>query len=517
MGLPPLSTGDAADFSETLSWEVPPCKQHAFDPGDLVAERYQIVRFIARGSGGEIYEALDGQLGLHVALKNVIPESAGDPRAQKRFLREILLARKVTHPNVCRIFDLGWHKPAGSGAELLFLTMELVQGETLAERIERAGVFSPAAALPVVRQMASALAAAHAVGVVHRDFKSSNVLLVDETGPRAVVADFGLARHLEGAEAVSTVLTREGTILGTPAYMAPEQVLGKPATPAVDVYALGVVLYEMVTGRLPFAGGRPIDVASRRLSEDPPSPRSWRPDLEALWEETILRCLARDPADRFTTPLEVVAMLEGSEPVATPRQRRSRRLILLGLGGAMLACGLLAVGYRQGLFDPARAADPAALPISTGTPRPLELAFLGCRDLQGREAEIWIATTLQELFTYELAGAEGLEWMAGEEVEKVKTALDVETGETLTEPARQELADSLGADVFLSGSYLALGEGRDRRLSLYLRLERIGSEPVLWIEQGREDELPALVHRAAERVRRQLELAPSVAPAAQER
>src|SRR6185436_4788124 len=166
--------------------------------------------------------------------------------------------------------------------------------------------------LPLVRQMAAGLTAAHRVGIVHRDFKSHNVMLVKpaaaEGETRVVVTDFGLAwrsTHDENT-GLSLSLSTEGEISGTPAYMAPEQVEGGPVTPAADVYAFGVVLYEMVTGTWPFVGENPLKVATRRLHEAPPSPRVHVPDLDPLWEATILRCLARHPEERFASAGEVV-------------------------------------------------------------------------------------------------------------------------------------------------------------------------------------------------------------------
>jgi eukaryotic-like serine/threonine-protein kinase len=170
----------------------------SFRPGQLVAERFRIVRFVARGGMGELYEADDLRLRERVALKAIRSNIAGDPAAMGRFERELRLARKVTHPNVCRIFDIEVAEPAEAGGQkpVVFLSMELLSGETLSERLKRAGRFSEAEALPLVRQMAAALSAAHEAGVIHRDFKSQNVMLCGSGERlRAVVTDFGLAQE----------------------------------------------------------------------------------------------------------------------------------------------------------------------------------------------------------------------------------------------------------------------------------------------------------------------------------
>ena len=291
--------------------------------GHLVADRYRIARFIGRGGMGEVYEAEDELLHERVALKALAPDLAGDAEAIRRLKREVLLARRITHANVCRSFDFG----QTAGAPQVFLTMELLAGETLRRRLLR-GRMQAAAALPLVQQMAAGLEAAHQAGVIHRDFKSDNVLvcpLASGAGERAVVTDFGLARQSAfgvglpgGGRRDPTTIA--GTIVGTPTHAAPEQLEGRPLTAAADVHALGVVLYEMVTGGLlPFPGRSPLEVAERRLRQDAPSPRRLVPDLDPSWDAVILRCLARDPAARFATAGAVAAALAEA---AAPRRTR---------------------------------------------------------------------------------------------------------------------------------------------------------------------------------------------------
>ena len=291
-----------------------PHRVQAFQAGSVLAERYRIVRFLAHGGMGEVYEAEDLELKESLALKTISPAAGAtqDVATIDRFKREIALARAVTHPNVCRIFDLGQHTyalPNGRRHKVTFLTMELLSGETLSARLRRRTRLSTAEALPLVQQMAAALDAAHQAKVVHRDFKCENVFLVPvDDHFRAVVTDFGVARGSDGADQFAAQVTGTG-IVGTPSYMAPEQVEGKPVTPAADVYALGVVIYEMLTGKLPFEGPTPLSTAVKRLQEDPPTPRVHVPDIPAPWEKAIMRCLARRPEDRFPTAGAVAAML----------------------------------------------------------------------------------------------------------------------------------------------------------------------------------------------------------------
>ncbi len=323
----------------------------ALSAGEVIAGRYRIIRFIGHGGMGEVYEAEDLELHERIALNTVRPEIASERRALDRFKREIQLARRVTHPNVCRIFDLGYHRVKGGG-EVTFLTMEILAGESLTARLPTVGRMTASEAFPLVAQMASALTAAHEVGIVHRDFKPGNVMLVPtkgtEPGVRAVVTDFGLTRRVAPSESLVTSLSVPGEVAGTPAYMAPEQVEGKDVTSAADIYAPGAVMYEMVTGCWPFAGETLIATALKRLTESPPSPRTHVPDLDLRREAAILRCLAREPAERFANASEVTAALRAEAPVTLPevlaRRRRKRRTALIIAGAGMAVLSVAGVG-----------------------------------------------------------------------------------------------------------------------------------------------------------------------------
>ena len=294
----------------------------SFASGDLLAERFRILRFLASGGMGEVYEAEDTELGERVALKTIRPDLLRDGRSLERFKREVHLAKSVTHSNICRIFDLFRHQArvgqARVGAEgsddsgFVFISMELLEGETLAEYLKRETRMTTADALPVAVQTASGLAAAHEAGVLHRDLKPGNIILVPGTKRvRAVIADFGLALRSTSDSSRSGAITDTGKSLGTPAYMSPEQVEGRELSPASDVYSLGLVLYQMVTGTRPFDDPSPLSMAVRRLREDPTPPRALVADLDPRWEAIILRCLDRDPARRFQSADEVGQALKG--------------------------------------------------------------------------------------------------------------------------------------------------------------------------------------------------------------
>jgi formylglycine-generating enzyme required for sulfatase activity/dienelactone hydrolase/tRNA A-37 threonylcarbamoyl transferase component Bud32 len=310
------------------------------NPEELLAGRFSIIRFIARGGMGAVYEAEDLSLRTRVALKIIRSALLAESSALERFRREVLLARRVGHPNVCHVYEF-YDARTAAGVPVHFLTMELLEGETLAHRLHARGRMSTAEALPLVLQMCDGLAAAHAEGVVHRDFKSSNVLLVqrrgtsgDSTSTRAVITDFGIARPLDsGGEAG---LTGGAGMIGTPEYMAPEQVTGGAVTPSTDLFALGVVMYEMVTGELPFTGDTPLATAAKRIQEAPRPPDTVNPGLGRRWSKIILRCLAREPERRFRSAEDVRAAL------IAPARHPVRRAGLIGAGLLVLAAVVVA-------------------------------------------------------------------------------------------------------------------------------------------------------------------------------
>jgi serine/threonine protein kinase/Flp pilus assembly protein TadD len=273
------------------------------EPGDLLAGRFRIVRALASGGMGNVYEADDEQLGDRIALKTIRTEVAANPRMLARFKKEIQLAKRISHPNVCRIHDLGMEER--SEGTIAFFTMELLTGETLTRCLER-NRLTLAETGRIAAQIADGLDAAHRAGVIHRDLKTSNIILAQENSQlRVVITDFGIAHAAEPLPG-SGALTLTGEIIGTPDYMAPEQLRGEEITPATDIYAFGLILFEMITGERPFAGETPLAAAVKRLDNPPPSARFFVRDLPQAWETTILRCLEPDPGKRFQSALDVV-------------------------------------------------------------------------------------------------------------------------------------------------------------------------------------------------------------------
>jgi len=475
--------------------EDEPRDRPLFGIDDLVGGRYRVTRYLGQGASGEVYAARDLELESEVALKALRPRGFAGETSIERFKREILLARRVSHPNVCRIFDLGVHlveAEKGDRQAVLFLTMELLDGPTLVRRIEERGPYSEADALPVVRQLAAALAAAHEAGVVHRDFKSSNILLVDgPEGERAVVTDFGLARDQKLPSGQSG-LTGTGGVLGTPAYMAPEQVEGRRASARTDLYAFGIVIYEMLTGRLPFEGDSPLSVAVKRLHEAPTPIESFRGDLSPRWRAVVRRCLERAPEDRFGDSRELVRALEGEAPALAPRRRRRRLLAALAVVAA-LATGWTVWRLASGVAEPA--AGSVTIDRSS-------VAVLGLRNATGREDSAWLSSALAEMLSTELGASDAVRAVPGETVARARTDLGLAPADSLGEETLARLRRAVGADWVLLGSYTALGSTPESRLRLDLRLQETGGARDLPLSiEGSEGELFDLVSRAGEALR----------------
>ena len=270
-----------------------------FLPGRLMASRYRIIALLGKGGMGEVYRADDLTLGQAVALKFLPDEAARDEGLLERFRNEVRMARRVSHPNVCRVYDVG--EVDGQ----TFFTMEYIDGEDLASLLRRIGRLPPDKAVEIARELCAGLAAAHSKGVLHRDLKPANIML-DGRG-QVVITDFGLAGvadDIRGPEVRS----------GTPAYMSPEQLTGKEVTMRSDIYALGLVLYEVFTGKRAFAEAPALVRA--RGEHTPSRPSSVVRDLDPIVEKVILRCLETEPSSRPPTALAVAAALPGGDPLA---------------------------------------------------------------------------------------------------------------------------------------------------------------------------------------------------------
>lgn len=276
-------------------------KHGRFLPGAILGERFRIVALLGRGGMGEVFRADDLKLGQSVALKFLPPEMSKDRQRLERLYSEVRIARQIAHPSVCRVYDVG----EVDGEH--FISMEYIEGEDLSTLLRRIGGLPETKALQIARQVAAGVAAAHEKGVLHRDLKPSNIML-DERGV-ARITDFGLA-------AVHSDLGKANIAEGTPAYMAPEQLAGKDVSARSDIYSLGLVLYELFTGKRAFDAGSTAAVIKQRQTLTPATPSTVSPDVNPAIERVILHCLEAEPNNRPPSALAVAAALPGGDPLA---------------------------------------------------------------------------------------------------------------------------------------------------------------------------------------------------------
>jgi len=495
----PVLPGPA--FSPTVAPGGRPASAHSFAAGELAADRFRITRFLARGGMGEVYEAEDIELRERVALKCIRSELLHDGRALERFKREVHLARKVTHPNVCRIFDLFRESQSSAASSsrspIAFVAMELLEGETLADFLARQPRLRAEEAAPIAAQMASGLGAAHAAGILHRDFKPGNVLLVPGAkGVRAVITDFGLALRSSQEATLGAPVTGAGELLGTPAYMSPEQVENKELTPASDVYSLGLVLYQMVTGTRAFDDATPLSMAVRRIKEDPVPPRTLAPDLDRRWEGVILKCLERDPRNRFQSGDEVAAALRG-EGKGLGTRRRDQRIVV----GALLALVIAGTVFVYRMRHRVPLAPAATQSIAV---RP-SVAVLPFHNLSGRNDTEWVSTALPEMLTAELAAGGKLRTFPGENIARASADLGLTGKQTLARDTLEHVREYLGSDYVVLGSYLDQGSSDAQvRVDLWLQDTKTGETAATVSEKGTESDLDDLATRAGADLRRKL-------------
>ena len=310
------------------------------DVAAILATRYEVLDSLGEGGMGLVYRVRDRETNEILALKLLRPEIARDPAMMERFKDEIRLTRRITHKNVCRIYDFN------RVDDLAYITMEYVDGESLRTYLQRAGKLSMERVVDLARQMAAGLGEAHAQGVVHRDLKPDNVILARDGLVKLM--DFGIARALEGNS------TTTQTVIGTPGYMAPEQSQGKSIDQRTDLYALGLILYECLTGRRAFAGVTPVEVALKQIKERPVPPRQLLSSTPLHLEAVVMRCLEKEPSRRFASAAELQRALMPSSDSSAQYAPRWRKL------AAISVAVLLAVVVAHKVVKQADSSSPPA-------------------------------------------------------------------------------------------------------------------------------------------------------------
>ncbi|OGD27003.1 MAG: hypothetical protein A2V57_05305 [Candidatus Aminicenantes bacterium RBG_19FT_COMBO_65_30] len=429
--------------------------------GTVFAGRYEIIEELGAGGMGKVYRAHDNKLNEEVALKLIKPEIAVDKKTVERFHNEIRNARKISHPNVCRTHDLG------EAGKILYLTMEYIRGEDLKSLLHRTKALAVGSAVSVGRQIAEGLAEAHKQGIVHRDLKPGNVM-IDKEG-QAKIMDFGIARSLLGGG-----ITGEGAIIGTPEYMSPEQVEGKPADARADIYALGIILFEMVTGQVPFGGETPFAIAVKHKSEPPPVPKKLVPQLPEGLNKLILRCLEKDKAKRYQTAEELIVELEavGQALPATERAlalarsktRASREITVkltpnkLLVPAAAVLVVVAAIVVIIGILPGRKAVPPPSDKPS--------LAILYFENIPGDPSLDKWKTGLSELLITKLSQSKFIRVIDANTIYGILRRLNLAEAKKYTNADLVKVANEAGADYTLCGGLMKDGDRTIMNLSL---------------------------------------------------
>jgi serine/threonine protein kinase/Tfp pilus assembly protein PilF len=369
----PLKEQDDATEAPTATLNI---MLQEFKTGSIVADRYKIIERLGKGGMGQVYKVHDLDVGEKIALKLIRPEIAANARIIARFQNELRLARKISHRNVCRMFDLS------RDGNTKFITMEYVSGEDLKATIKRMGPLTWKRAVSIGKQLCQGLSEAHRMGVIHRDLKCRNIMIDREGSVR--IMDFGIALSQE-----SEGITKSGVIIGTPQYLSPEQVDGKKIDSRTDIYSMGIILYEMVTGKVPFEGDSTYSIAFKQKMEAPKVPWELNPEIPLELGRLILKCLAKDPDKRPQTAEEVCMELTRMEEGATTMERPSRLKLLLEkirmrfkftrFPRLLLLLGLVAVlgylGIRQVIPPKAAVGTRGSEAVSTWTSSVIVLPF----------------------------------------------------------------------------------------------------------------------------------------------
>ena len=402
--------------------------------GTTFAGRYEIIEELGAGGMGRVYRVEDTKLNQEVALKLIKPEIAKDKKAIQRFRNELTLARNIRHKNVCGMFDWG----EATGAH--FITMEYVHGEDLKSFIRRAAPLSTARTISIAKQICEGLAEAHKLGVIHRDLKSNN-LMIDKEGSVRIM-DFGIARLVKGKS-----LTDAGAMIGTPEYMSPEQVEGKEVDPRSDIYSLGIILYEMVTGKVPFEGDTPFTVGMKHKSEHPKDPKESNTQVPDDLDHLILKCLEKDRANRYQSAEEVLSELKDiekgiptTERIAPQRRTITSREITVKftpkklLIPAAAAVVLIAVALYFLFWPKGPGLDPKRVVVApfenkTGDPELDNIGFM---------ASDWITQGLMQA-----------EMISVSSLPMSDATADLQEGKDLI----QEISKATGAGMVVTGSY----------------------------------------------------------------
>ncbi len=482
----------AAPSSPPGSWRSASGNILALEPGSEFGPRYRIESRLGQGGMGAVYKAYDKELDRTVAIKLVRSDLMADPETMQRFKQELLLASKITHKNILRIHDLG------DVEGIKFISMAYIEGEDLYQQLKKQGRLPVDLSLAIARQLCEALDAAHAAGVVHRDLKPQNIL-IDKEGT-IYISDFGLAKSLEAGTAG---ITQVGQFLGTPRYMSPEQVKGGTLDHRSDLYALGLILYEMVTGEVPFTGDSTLKVMYQRITEEPRSPKLVNPDLPDYLVRVIMRCLEQDPARRHQTAREVLNDLE-TESVSRAQKIPARDI--LGRRWLLAAAAVLFVCLAGYLAIDRVFLRPSAKP---GVPvKPVALAILPFRNASSDPALDWLGPSLAEMLRTDVGQSSHLRTVSSDRLHQIFKDLRLSPNMGLDSATLQRVAEFTSADRLLWGQYLKVGD----RIRIDATIQDANGQRAIPVkaEAPNEKELLAAINQLARSIQQNLALSSDV-------
>jgi tetratricopeptide (TPR) repeat protein/predicted Ser/Thr protein kinase len=487
---------DLEDMKITETLETP---KEELTRGTRFAGRYEIIEELGRGGMGKVYRVEDKELDQEVALKLIKPEIASDKKIIERFRNELKTARNIRHKNVCGMFDLGESKGT------YFITMEYIRGEDLKHLIRKMGHLSAGQAITIAKQVCDGLDEAHRLGVVHRDLKPQNIMI--DTAGHARIMDFGIARSLEGKG-----ITGAGVMIGTPEYMSPEQVEGKEVDQRSDIYSLGVILYEMVTGRVPFEGDTPFSVGVKQKSEIPQSPQEINAQIPDDLNDMILKCLQKEQDHRYQSAGELRSRLESiekmmptAERIVSERKPLTSKEITVQFSlkklllPALIVFAIAIIAVAVWLILPRKEPVPVA---SSDKP---SLAIVYFENNTGDESLDHWRKALSMLLIADLTQSKYIRVLSSDRLLDILSDLGQTDAESLSSSVLKQVAARSGSAYILRGSYTKAGEHFriDAILQNASTMEPVGSDRVEGIG---EDSFLTMVDELTRKVKEHFQL-----------